>query len=109
MATLAQAGKCGSSNCFDGVYAVKGDTIYINEVKPLNVDGSIKLSSDNSAGTLGTQMSDKWIYGAVNRLKSGTLEQQQTAAIIEKAIADNKLVRVVTGADSSSLTIVKLQ
>ena len=52
-------GKCGR-NCFDGVY-IKGDLVYINEVKPLNANGSIKLTGANSGTKLDAQMTDEWI------------------------------------------------
>lgn len=48
-------GKCGA-NCFDGVYE-KNRIIYINEVKPMNENGSIKLNSENSGTKLAVQMS----------------------------------------------------
>jgi filamentous hemagglutinin len=99
-------GKCGSGNCFDGVY-VKGNTVYINEVKPLNANGSIKLSG--SSGTLPTQMTDAWISSAIGRLKEGTPVQRQTAAAIEKVLNTPNLVKVVTGVNSNGMTIVKLQ
>jgi len=104
-------GKCGSGNCFDGVY-IKGNTVYINEVKPLNVNGTIKLSGENPATGLKTQMTDEWIEGAVKRLKNGTREQQAAAEKIETALKpDSKLslVKVVTGVDSSGMTIIKLK
>lgn len=102
-------GKCGSGNCFDGVY-VKGNTVYVNEVKPLNADGTIKLTGPR--GNQQTQMSDEWIESAVGRLNNGTPAQKEVAAKIRLAL-DGKdglsLVRVVTGLDSKSMTIVKLK
>ena len=100
-------GKCGSGNCFDGVY-IKGDKIYINEVKPLNADGSIKLSGENQATGLKTQMTDDWIKSAVSRLKSGNAEQQATGKLLENTPAD-KLVKIVSGVNSNGMTIVKLK
>jgi filamentous hemagglutinin len=97
-------GKCGV-NCFDGVY-LKGNTVYINEVKPLNVDGSIKLNGPTA--NLATQMTDSWITSAVGRLNSGSAEQRAVAAQIESAISNNSLVKVVTGVDSNGMIVVKL-
>lgn len=101
-------GKCGSGNCFDGVY-VKGNTVYVNEVKPLNADGTIKLSGPTANQE--TQMSEVWIKGAVARLSEGTPAQKEVAATIQKAInaGNGSFVRVVTGVDSNGMTIVKLK
>lgn len=99
-------GKCGSGNCFDGVY-IKGDTVYINEVKPLNVNGTIKLSGES--GSLPPQMTDAWIDSAVKRLNNGTAEQKEVARIIRQSIVDKTLVKVVSGVDSNGMTIVKLK
>jgi filamentous hemagglutinin len=99
-------GKCGS-NCFDGVY-VKGDMVYINEVKPLNADGSIKLNG--STGTLPTQMSDDWVEYAVKRL--GDLnppEATRTATLIRGAKENGTLVKMVTGVNNNGMTVVKLK
>jgi filamentous hemagglutinin len=102
-------GKCGSGNCFDGVY-VKGNSVYINEVKPLNADGTIKLTGPS--GNQQTQMSDAWIQGAVKRLKEGTPLQKATAEVIAKALDPEQggsLVKVVTGVNSNGMTIIKLK
>jgi filamentous hemagglutinin len=98
-------GKCGA-NCFDGVY-MKGGKIYINEVKPLNTDNSIKLASDSAS--LPTQMSDDWILHAANRLKE-TKDPvlQNTARIVLDAIESGNIVKVVTGVNSKGATAVKL-
>ena len=98
-------GKCGS-NCFDGVY-IKGDKVYINEVKPLNSDGTIKLSGPS--GAMDTQMTDAWIDSAINRLEKGSAEQMATAVKIRSAIDNNALVKIVTGVDTKGMTIVKLK
>lgn len=98
-------GKCGSSNCFDGVY-VKGDTVYINEVKPLNADGSIKLSGPS--GNMQTQMSRQWIESGIQRLQQGTAEQQAVAVKIRAALDGGTLTKVVTGVDSKGMVVVKL-
>ena len=101
-------GKCGSGNCFDGVF-VKGDTVYVVEVKPLNANGSIKLSGPSQAG-LPPQMSDTWIDDAVRRLaNSSSSEARETAAIIKNAIDNQSLVKIVTGVNSNGMTIVKLK
>ena len=101
-------GKCGSGNCFDGVY-IKGETIYINEVKPLNADGTIKLSGPS--GALPTQMSDGWIRSAIGRLKEGTAAQREVASKIERAMnpETGTLVKITTGVNSNGMTIVKLK
>lgn len=99
-------GKCGT-NCFDGVY-MKDGKIYINEVKPLNADNSIKLTPDS--GTLPTQMSDDWILYAANRLKQ-TKDPvlQNTGRIILDAIESGNVIKVVTGVNSQGATAVKLR
>ncbi|WP_186082782.1 contact-dependent inhibition toxin BcpA [Burkholderia gladioli] len=98
-------GKCGV-NCFDGVY-IKGDTVYINEVKPLNANGSVQLNGPS--GSLPTQMTDGWIDSAVARLRSGDTNQRVTADLIQKAIDSGKLVKVVTGVNSNGATLVKIK
>ncbi|WP_248114587.1 hypothetical protein, partial [Ralstonia pseudosolanacearum] len=99
-------GKCGSGNCFDGVY-VKGDAVYINEVKPLNANGSIQLSGQS--GSLPTQMTDEWVESAVRRLRSsGDPSAIKTADIIVAAKARNQLIKIVTGVNSQGITAVKL-
>jgi filamentous hemagglutinin len=101
-------GKCGS-NCFDGVY-VKDGRIFINEVKPLNADGTIKLSG-NSGSSIGAQMSDQWIASRAKQLaQNGTPEQQVTGNLILDALKPNGagITRIVTGVDAKGITIVKL-
>nr|WP_275761232.1 hemagglutinin repeat-containing protein [Ralstonia pseudosolanacearum] len=99
-------GKCGSGNCFDGVY-VKGNSVYINEVKPLNANGSIQLSGPS--GNLPTQMTDAWVDNAINRLaNSGNPDAVRTAEILFKAKKDGTLVKIVTGVDGKGITAVKL-
>ncbi|MFM0389617.1 hemagglutinin repeat-containing protein [Paraburkholderia dipogonis] len=98
-------GKCGV-NCFDGVY-VKGDTVYINEVKPLNANGSIKLSGPS--GSLPTQMTDDWVAGAIDRLRqTGDADAMHTADIIQAARSNGTLVKLVTGVNNQGATVVKL-
>ncbi len=100
-------GKCGS-NCFDGVY-VKDGQIFINEVKPLNADGTIKLSS-NSGSSIGVQMDEIWIRSRADVLSNGTPSQKATANLIFKALdqGGSGVTRVVTGVNSNGITIVKL-
>ncbi|HDR8913896.1 TPA: contact-dependent inhibition toxin BcpA [Burkholderia multivorans] len=98
-------GKCGV-NCFDGVY-IKGDTVYINEVKPLNANGSVQLNGPS--GSLPTQMTDGWIDSAVTRLRSGDANQRATADLIQKAIDSGKLVKIITGVNSNGATLVKIK
>lgn len=100
-------GKCGT-NCFDGVY-VKGDLVYINEVKPLNANGSIKLTGANSATKLEAQMTDEWILGAIERLaKSGDENLMQTAALLTRARDSGRLVKMVTGVSDNGAVTIKL-
>ncbi|MGN3967222.1 contact-dependent inhibition toxin BcpA, partial [Burkholderia gladioli] len=97
-------GKCGVS-CFDGVY-VKGDKVYVNEVKPLNANGSIQLNGPS--GELPTQMSDAWIQRSIDRLKaSGNPELAKTADTIESARANGNLIKVVSGVDSNGMSLIK--
>ncbi len=97
-------GKCGV-NCFDGVY-VKGDKVYVNEVKPLNANGSIQLNVPS--GGLPTQMSDAWIQRSIDRLKaSGNPELVKTADTIESARANGNLIKVVSGVDSNGMSLIK--
>ena len=99
-------GKCGS-NCFDGVY-VKGDVVYINEVKPLRADGTIKLNGPD--GTLSTQMSDAWIDDAIQRLsESKTPDAVKTASLLRAAKNNGTLVKLVTGVNERGMTVVKLK
>ena len=104
-------GKCGSGNCFDGVY-VKGNTVYINEVKPLNANGSIKLSGASTrqnGSELPPQMTLDWIdYARIELSKSTNPQARATAAVIQKAIDNQTLVRVVSGINANGMTIVKL-
>jgi hypothetical protein len=99
-------GKCGAQ-CFDGVY-VKDGKVYINEVKPMGADGSIQLSGPNQATGLPTQMSEDWIKDRLIILRDGTPAQKETAKIIDQAMRDKTLVRVVTGVNSSGATMAKV-
>jgi filamentous hemagglutinin len=100
-------GKCGSNNCFDGVF-VKGDTVYVLETKPLQANGSIKL--DNSTGFV--QLDKDWIEYSASRLAStNDPAKQQTAALIQKALdpsSNLKLVKIVAGVNENGVTLVKL-
>lgn len=99
-------GECGGNNCFDGVY-IKGDTLYVVEVKPLKNNGSIKLSAES--GNLPTQMSDGWIESAIDRLGRGSSDQRVTAAAIRPAIEENRLVKIVTGVNSNGVSAVRVK
>ncbi|KVL30735.1 contact-dependent inhibition toxin BcpA [Burkholderia sp. MSMB1835] len=100
-------GKCGA-NCFDGVY-VKGDTVYVNEVKPLNGSGSVSLNPENPATGLPTQQTDDWIKNSFQTLqKSKDPNLVKTGSIIQKAFEDGKLVKLVSGVDSNGMVIVKI-
>lgn len=99
-------GKCGS-NCFDGVY-IRGKTVYINEMKPLKADGSIKLNGPQ--GSLPTQMTDSWIDQALIKLDSGTAAQKDVAKQIRDAINEGRLVKMATAFDSTGASVtIKLQ
>lgn len=93
-------------NCFDGVY-LKGNTVFINEVKPLSNNGSISLNGDTPG--LPTQMTDAWIRNAADRLEqTGRSDAIKTAEMIRSALSDGRLVKVVTAVDSKSITLIKL-
>ena len=100
-------GKCGSNNCFDGVF-VKGNTVYIVETKPLQANGAIKL--DNSTGYV--QLDKDWIeYSASRLIATGDPAKQQTAALIQKALdsqSNINLVKIVAGVNENGVTLVKL-
>ncbi len=100
-------GKCGSNNCFDGVF-VKGDTVYVVETKPLQANGAIKL--DNSTGYV--QLDKEWIeYSASRLIATGDPAKQQTAALIQKALdpqSNLNLVKIVAGVNENGITLVKL-
>lgn len=86
---------------------MKGDMVYINEVKPLNANGAIKLN--DPSGSLPTQMTDDWVTGAIDRLRqTGDAAAMQTADIIQAAKDNGKLVKLVAGVDSQGATVVKL-
>ncbi|ARL68968.1 filamentous hemagglutinin [Burkholderia pseudomallei] len=100
-------GKCGT-NCFDGVY-VKGNTVYVNEVKPLNETGSISLNPSNGTTKLPTQQTDDWVEYSVKRLKdSGDPQLVGTANVVEQALKNGNLVKLVSGVDSNGMVIVKV-
>lgn len=101
-------GKCGV-NCFDGVY-IKGDLVIINEVKPLQANGSIKLSGGNKSTDLGTQMSDEWIVSRANALEATKDPAKvQLAKQILEAKGSGKLTTVVSGVNRSGMVIVKVK
>ncbi|AQQ42493.1 contact-dependent inhibition toxin BcpA [Burkholderia cenocepacia] len=100
-------GKCGA-NCFDGVY-VKGNTVYVNEVKPLNESGSISLNPANGTTKLPAQQTDDWIASSVKRLKDSENPQLiETANVVERALKSGNLVKLVSGVDSNGMVIVKI-
>ena len=97
-------GKCGSNNCFDGVF-VKGNTVYVVETKPLQANGAIKL--DNSTGNV--QLEKEWIeYSADRLVKTGDPAKQQTAALVLQAAKQGNLVKIVAGVNENGVTLVKL-
>jgi len=100
-------GKC-ASNCFDGVY-VKGNTVYVNEVKPLNQTGSISLNPANGKTELPTQQTDEWVQYSIGQLrKSEKPELVATANVVEQAWRNGNLVKLVSGVDSNGMVIVKI-
>jgi filamentous hemagglutinin len=105
-------GKCGSGNCFDGVY-LKDGKVYINEVKPLNADGTVKLAGPSvraDGSTLDTQLSDSWVQYSIDRLaSSSSAETRRAAGIIQKALDEKTLVKLVSGVDAAGMTIVKIK
>jgi filamentous hemagglutinin len=102
-------GKCGAGNCFDGVY-IKGDQVIVNEVKPLNPDGSIKLSGGNNATGLKTQMTDDWIKSRADALiDTKDPVKMQTGYMIKDAIKSGNLTTVVSGVNSNGMVIVKVK
>lgn len=101
-------GKCGA-NCFDGVY-VRGGQVIINEVKPLQANGSIKLSSGDSSTKLPVQGSIDWVKSRAQLLERSTDPvKTQTGAAILKAINAGTLTTVVSGVNSSGMVIVKVR
>lgn len=100
-------GKCGA-NCFDGVY-VKGNTVYVNEVKPLSESGSISLNPANGATKLPTQQTDDWVASSIRRLKdSENPHLVETANVVEQALKNGNLVKLVSGVDANGMVIVKI-
>lgn len=105
---MALDGKCGP-NCFDGVY-IKGDQVIINEVKPLNANGSIKLSSGNEATGLKTQMTDDWIVSRAEALR--TTKDPAKMKVGDQILAarnSGKLTTVISGVNSNGMVIVKVK
>lgn len=101
-------GKCGT-NCFDGVY-IKGNQVILNEVKPLQANGSIKLSPRNPDTELPTQMTDGWIKSRTEQLlKSGDPAKIQTGNLILQASRSGNLTTVVSGVNSNGMVIVKVK
>lgn len=99
-------GKCGS-NCFDGVY-IKGDQVIVNEVKPLQANGSIKLSSAQSSG-LPTQGTIQWVLDRASYLKnSADPILKQTGQKVLNAYGSGNLTTIVSGVNSNGMVIVKV-
>jgi filamentous hemagglutinin len=100
-------GKCGS-NCFDGVY-VKGDQVIVNEVKPLNADGSIKLNPAADTG-LPTQGTIQWVEDrAKELLKSDDPSKVQVGKLVLEAKDSGKLTTTISGINSNGMVIVKVK
>lgn len=93
------------NNGFDGVY-IKKDAggnvtdIIINEVKQVN-NGSIALSSANTATGLPRQMTNDWIDNVIGRmLQPNTSQSVKNLANLIKT-NDDKITKVVTGIDKT--------
>jgi len=100
-------GKCGSDNCFDGVYS-DGKNIIINEAKPLGANGTISLNG--ASGNLPTQMTDRWVQSAIGRLRaSGDPAAMRTANMLTEAINNGTLIKVVTASREQTALIVKVK
>jgi hypothetical protein len=102
----AMDGKCGS-NCFDGVY-IKGDQVIVNEVKPLNADGSIKLSP--AAGTLPTQGTIQWVEDRAWALiaTKDPVKMEAGYAILNAKNSGN-LTTVISGVNQNGMVVVKVK
>lgn len=82
----------------------------INEVKPLNANGSIKLSSGNEATGLKTQMTDDWIVSRAEALKAtNDPGKMEVGNKILAARASGKLTTVVSGVNSNGMVVVKVK
>lgn len=81
----------------------------INEVKPLNANGSIKLSPAQSSG-LPTQGTIQWVESRARELiKSGDPVRVQTGTLILQASKAGNLTTVVSGVNSSGMVVVKVK
>jgi filamentous hemagglutinin len=100
-------GKCGS-NCFDGVY-IKGDQVIVNEVKPLNADGSIKLSPAQPSG-LPTQGTLDWVKDRAQALiDTKDPAKVEVGKLIQEADRAGKLTTTISGVNSNGMVIVKVK
>ena len=105
-------GKCGSNNCFDGVFINnKTGEISIVEVKPLK-DNGITLNPKGKGTDLPEQMTNAWITHAVNRL-DGKPETQATFDLLQKVYSDKtetyNVQKVVVGVNSQQVKLVVLK
>ena len=104
-------GKCGAQ-CFDGVYIKHGE-IYIVEVKPLNANGSITLSSNSkSPNNIGVQMSDNWINSRARELaKNGATPEAKATGrtILTELKKEGGFVnKIVVGVNDQTMVTVNL-
>lgn len=82
----------------------------VNEVKPLQANGSIKLSSGNEGTGLKTQMSDDWIKSRIQALRdTKDPVKVKVADQILAAKEAGKLTTVVSGVNSNGMVIVKVK
>jgi filamentous hemagglutinin len=99
-------GKCGT-NCFDGVY-INGNQVIVNEVKPLNANGSIQLNP--SAGTLPTQGTIQWVESRAQALiDTKDPVKMQTGYMIMNAKNAGNLTTVVSGVNANGMVVVKVK
>lgn len=89
------------------VVYVRGGTVYINEVMPLKVSGSIKLKGPSDS--LPTQMTDDWVKSAIQRLRdTGDPAAVQMEYIIAPARSGGKLVKLVAVVNNHEVAVAML-
>ena len=100
-------GKCGV-NCFDGVYT-KGNQVIVNEVKPLNANGSIELNPSQPSG-LPTQGTIQWVKDRAQALiDTKDPIKMETGYKILNAEKSGNLTTVVSGVNGNGMVIVKVK
>lgn len=85
------------------------DQVIVNEVKPLNANGSIQLNGPTAAG-LPTQGTIQWVESRAQALiDSKDPVKVQTGYLIMKAKSAGSLTTVVSGVNSNGMVIVKVK